>query len=155
MGKLRKEPKQKNLLTKAEFDQLLSILQEAKKSSEDNYLFYDLEDNEKPAKLKKAFNYVARKAGIDVTVRQVRGKRSLSFNFRKGRSGAPRMSAEESRTRILNCLKDAKSPLKKRQIIHETGVSPSTWNIRIKELLDNGKVTRHGNRRDTTYTIAP
>ena len=80
--------------------------------------------------VKKAFNYVARKEGIDVTVRQVRGSRTLVFQFKRNKSGSSgRMSADESRRRILKCLRNASAPLKKNQIIKETGISASTWNM--------------------------
>ena len=153
MGKLRTEPKQKSFLTQQEYDELLSVLVDAQKACEENHIFYDLDENEKPSQVKKAFMYVARKGGIDLAIRQIRGARSLVFRFKKNRAPAPtRMSANECRSRILKCLQNSKVPLKKNQIIKETGVSPSTWNIRIKELLKEGLVARHGDRRDTTYT---
>ena len=153
MGKLRTEPKHKSFLTQDEYNELLSVLRDAQKAANEHHIFWDLEEDEKPAQTKKAFSFVARKAGIDVTIRQIRGSRSLAFHFKKGRpAGASRMSANECRSRILKCLKSSKKPLKKNQIIKQTGVSPSTWNIRIKELLQEGLVVRHGDRRDTTYT---
>jgi len=152
MGKLRTEPKQKSFLTQDEYKSLLSALKEAQKASSEHHVFWDMEKDEKPAQIKKSFNYVARKEGMDVTVRQVRGTRSLAFKFSKSR-GNSRMSAEESQARILKCLKNSDKPLKKNEIIKETGISASTWNIRIKELLKNKKVARHGERRDTTYTL--
>lgn len=151
MGKLRTEPKQKSFLTQDEYKNLLNTLKEAQKASFEHHVFFDLEPNEKPAQVKKTFNHVARKEGIDVTVRQVRGTRTLAFKFSKARANS-RMSAEESQARILKCLKSSKVPLKKNEIIKETGISASTWNIRIKELLKSKKVKRHGERRDTTYT---
>jgi len=153
MGQLRTEPKHKSFLSQEQYDKLLSELQSAKSASEDHHVFYDLEGDEKPAFFKKAFAYVAKKSGMDVKVRQVRGKNSLAFQFKRPRAGV-RMSAPESRQRILKCLKSSGEPLKKNQIIKETGVSPSTWNLRINELLDSGSVVRHGQRRDTTYTAA-
>ncbi len=151
MGHLRTEPKHKSFLTQEQTEKLLSDLLAAQKASDDNHVFWDLDEGEKPAFYKKAFSYVARRASIDVKIRQIRGKNSLAFNFKKPRSGT-RMSAEESRKRILSCLQTSEQPLKKNQIIKETGVSPSTWNLRINELLDSGSVVRHGQRRDTTYT---
>lgn len=156
MGKLRTEPKHKSFLTQEQFEEYAHILKEAQNAADDNHVFWDLEPGEKASKIRKAFVYVAEKQGINVTIRQVRGKDSLAFYFRKGGAAAPgagRMSAQESKNRILKCLKSARKPLKKNQIIKETGISPSTWNIRIKELLEDNEVARQGNRRDTTYTI--
>ena len=153
MGKLRTEPKVKSFLSQKEFDELLSVLKEAQKLSDENHVFWDLSPNEKSVTAKKGFAFVARKAGIDVTIRQVRGSHTIAFYFKKNKQGgSTRMSAAESRARILQCLKKGKKPLKKNQIIKETGISSSTWNIRIKELIKDGIVKRHGNRRDTTYT---
>ena len=155
MGSLRTVPKHKSFLTQEEYNQLVTVLKEAQKVSSDHHVYWDMEKNEKPSNVKKAFNYVARKEGLDVVIRQVRGSRSLAFQFKKNRASNPaRMSASESRSRILKCLNGAGRPLKKNQIIKETGVSASTWNIRIKELLNEGLVQRQGDRRDTTYTGA-
>ncbi|CAM2065925.1 hypothetical protein SCOR_11135 [Sulfidibacter corallicola] len=155
MGKLRTEPKHKSFLKQEEYDDYLGILQEAQRAAEDNNVYWDLEKNEKASQVKKAFLYVSRKENIDVTIRQVRGANSLAFHFKKGKAqGGTRMSAKESRARILKCLKSAGVPLKKNQIIRDTGISASTWNIRIKELLKSKEVKRQGDRRDTTYTVA-
>jgi hypothetical protein len=155
MGRLRTEPKYRSFIQQEQYDEFLETLREAQGASDEHNVYFDLEPDEKAAQVKKAFNYVARKEGIDVTVRQVRGSRTLVFQFKRNKSGASgRMSADESRRRILKCLKNATKPLKKNQIIKETGISASTWNIRIKELLEDGDVTREGDRRDTTYTIA-
>ena len=155
MGKLRTEPKYKSFLSQEEYENYVAVIKEAKQAAENSHVFWDMDSNEKPSHVKKAFNYVARKMGTEVTIRQVRGSRSLAFQFKKGRAtGGTRMTANESRGRIIKCLKTAGKPLKKNVIIKDTGVSPSTWNIRIKELIKEGTVERHGDRRDTTYTLS-
>jgi len=154
MGRLRTEPKKKPLLSKPEYQRIQSVLQEAQRIAKDNHVFWDLDEGERPSKVKKHFLHVARNERIDISIRQVRGAKSLAINFKKPRKTTQtRMSAAESRRRIMKCLQSANQPLKKGQIIKMTGISASTWNIRIKELLNMGKVARHGNRRDTTYTI--
>ena len=153
MGKLRTEPKYVSFLSPQEYDFFVSVLQEAQKESENNHVFWDMDEEEKPAHAKKAFTYVARKVGIDVTIRQVRGTKSLAFQFKKGkRPSGRRISAAECSTRILQCLEAAGEPVKKIRILKETGISPSTWNMRIKDLIERGLVKRHGQRRDTTYS---
>jgi len=154
MGKLRAEPRKRRLLSKSEYETILSVLNNARKAAKDHYVFWDLDEGEKLNAVKKSFLYVADKEGIDLSIRHVRGTNSLVFGFKKV-GGSGRMSANESRRRILECLKQAEGPLKKSQIIKETGISASTWNIRIKELLKSGDVQRHGDRRDTTYTLEP
>jgi predicted transcriptional regulator len=84
----------------------------------------------------------------------VRGIHGLAFSFKKKLRIVPRrISASESRRRILTVLADAKGPLKKAEILRKTGISTSTWNVRIKELLSQGKVSRSGERRDSVYIL--
>ncbi|CAM2006751.1 hypothetical protein [Acanthopleuribacter pedis] len=155
MGTLRKEPKYKSFLKQGEYDHYLSTLREAQMAADDNNVFFDLDASEKASQVKKAFLYVAEKEGVDVSIRQVRGANSIAFQFKKGKgAGGTRMSADESKERIVKCLANAEGPLKKNQIIRQTGISSSTWNIRIRELLDEKTVARRGERRDTTYTLA-
>lgn len=155
MGTLRKEPKAKPFLDENEYQHYSEILNEAKNAAVDNHVYYDLEDTEKPSRVRKAFLFVAEKENIAVTIRRERNTGSLVFNF----SGSPknptsRMSAEESRRRIINALSNADKPLQKAEVISTTGISPSTWNIRIKELIKDGQVKRTGDRRDTKYSLA-
>ena len=155
MGVLRAEPKHQNILTQPQYSELLSVLREAQQAADNNHVYWDLEKSEKASQIKKAFHLIARKEGFEVTVRQVRGTRTLAFSFRTPASnGSSRMSAEESRKRIMTCLKGAAGPLKKKQVLKQTGLSSSTWNLRIRELVGKGRVHRHGERRDTTYTAA-
>ena len=153
MGRLRTEPKHRSFIDTEQYEEYLATLREAQNAADEHYVYWDLDDKEKAAQVKKAFNFVAKKEGIEVMVRQMRGSRTLAFQFKKNKGGgSSRMSADESRRRILKCLRSSDTPLKKNQIIKDTGISPSTWNIRIKELLENGEVKRKGDRRDTTYT---
>lgn len=155
MGKLRKEPKTKPFLNESEFQRYSALLNEAKNAATDNHVYYDLEKDEKPSKVRKAFLFVAEKESLPVTIRRERNSGSLVFNFSGGaKSTTTRMSAEESRRRIIQALTTAKKPLQKAEVISSTGISPSTWNIRIKELIRDGKVKRTGDRRDTKYSLA-
>lgn len=156
MGRLRTEPKVKSFLSDEEYKNYKQILEDARNIASDNDVYYDLDQDEKAAVARKAFLYIAEEEGISVKVSSKRGENSLSLNFKAGaRAGAGnRMSAEESRRRILNALKEAKKPMKKGDIIAKTNISPSTWNIRVKELLESGSVTKEGDRRDTTYSLS-
>jgi DNA-binding transcriptional ArsR family regulator len=153
MGKLRTEPKVKPFLDDQEYREYLELLRDAKQASNDNFVYYDLESGEKPRKVRKALLHVAEKEGISLRIRRERGTNSLGLSFREKGKSSTRMSAEESRQRILKALGDAKEPQQKSQIISATGISPSTWNIRIKELMEAGKVKRMGDRRDTKYLL--
>ena len=154
MGKLRLEPKIKPLLTETEYSETLSILKGAESASADNLVFYDLDPDEKSRDVRKALAYVAEKEGINLKVRGRRGSNSLSLNF--GKSAKPqagRMSAVNAREVIVQTLAATKAPLSKSQIVEATEISPSTWNLRIKELLADGKVKREGRGRETKYSV--
>lgn len=155
MGMLRTEPKVKPFLTEKEFQECLKVLSEAQNAATNHHVYWDLETSEDPSRVRKAFLYVAEKEGINVTIRRVRGSQSLTFAFKENNRGTPsRMSASECRNRIMNALNAANKPLQKSEIIAATGISPSTWNIRIKELMSCGEVVRSGDRRDTKYAPA-
>ncbi|MCB1049550.1 MAG: winged helix-turn-helix domain-containing protein [Acidobacteria bacterium] len=156
MGKLRIEAR--SLQTKLDdgaYQHILGNLTRARETATQHRVFWDLDPDEKVQSVRQAFLAVAGQEGIPLTIKSVRGQRSLLLLFEDGvDADGSRISATESRKRILRCLESASRPLKKKQILKETGISPSTWNLRIKELVHTGKVMRHGERRDTTYTLA-
>ncbi len=155
MGKLRKEPKAKPFLSEKEYHEYRDILKEARTAASENHVYWDLDRSENANRIRKAFLYIAEKESIPVKIRRVRGRQSLVFSFKETeKSGSTRMSAVESRKRIVNALAASGKPLQKSEIIHVAGISPSTWNIRIKELMGEGKVIRQGDRRDTKYSLA-
>jgi predicted transcriptional regulator len=162
MGKLRIEPKVKPPVTKEEYEYYKGVLNEALSAADSNYVFYDLEKNDDARKVRKALKYVAQEEGADLIIRADREKNSLALKFQQSRrsrtaegsaASSGRISAEESRSRIVSALASTKESLKKSAIISATGVSPSSWNLRIKELLDEGTVRRHGSGRETTYSL--
>lgn len=152
MGQLRIEPKPGVGVPPDEYKSLKAALIEAERVAEESHIYWDLEKSEIPSDAKKAFKYVAEKEGINVIISQVRGTRSLHFRF--GSRTSSRMSAEESNARILEFLTKAKGPVKKGQIIKETGVSPSTCHARINDLIGEGSVKRSGQHRRARYTLA-
>ena len=153
-GKLRAEPKVKPFISKEEYNEYYTILKEAQKAATENHVYWDLEGAENANHIRKAFLLIATQEGIPVTIRRERGSQSLAFSFRGASKATPaRMSANESQKRILDALASESRPLQKSEIISATGISPSTWNIRIKELIADGKVVREGDRRDTKYCL--
>lgn len=153
MGKLRTEPKVKTL-DPERYKELAELLQEAQDNSHDNNVFYDLEDNETSAQVKKDLSHVAEKEGIGLKIRHPRKSRSLQLLFNETAAKAKqRLSADDAKELILGVLSRATEPLKKSQILAETGVSTSSWNMRIRELIEDNRVSRQGNRRDTVYTL--
>lgn len=155
MGQLRTEPKAKSFLSDNEYTSYLDVLSEARTAAGEHHVFWDLEDGENAGKIRRAFMHIAEKEGIPVNIRRARGSRSLHFNFKDSadRVGS-RMSAGECQKRIVGALTKANHPMQKSEIIDITGISPSTWNIRIKELVRAGLVVRSGDRRDTKYRLA-
>jgi len=156
MGKLRIEPKNKGL-DEARYEELHGILKDARIAARHAKVFWDLDETEKPSKVRKEFLYVAEREKMNVTIRRPRGTNSLELRFEDGgdSSDTPkRIPADESRKRILDVLEKADQPLRKADIVEAAGISPFTWNARIKELLSKGRVIRHGRQRDATYTMA-
>ena len=155
MGKLRLEPKKGLFIDQRQYDDILSSLLDARRAAEENEVYWDLDEVENPGKIRKEFMYVAEQEGLALSVRRVRNSRSLALKFEAGEdSDRGRMPAEESKKRILTALVTAERPLRKSEIVKYTRISPSTWNIRIKELLQEGSVKKKGVRRDTVYSIA-
>ena len=154
MGKLRLIPKKKAALSREKYEEYALILKEARMASEEHEVFWDLSPKEKGNQVRKDFNYVAQKEAIPVIIRQLRKARSLAFKFTGGTKDRTRISADESKRRILTSLVSAERPLRKSEIVKFAGISPSTWNLRIKELLADGSVKREGDRRDSTYSLA-
>ena len=152
MGQLRIEPRPGVGVPPEEYKALKAALLEAERVSEESHIFWDLDEEEVPSEAKKALKYVADKEGINVTISQVRGTRTLHFRF--GSRTSTRMSAEESNARIMDYLTKAKGPVKKGQIIKETGVSPSTCHARINDLIKEGRVIRTGQHRRARYTLS-
>jgi hypothetical protein len=160
MGKLRIEPKVKPPVTKEEYEYYKKLLSEARSASDSNNVFYDLDDGENPRKVRRALQYVAEAEGLGLSVRANRKDNNLALRFSDGSRGSAsrgsvggRISAAESKERILDTLRSSKNPLKKAEIVSASGVSPSSWNLRIKELLEEKLVQRHGSGRETTYTL--
>ena len=154
MGKLRFVPKKKAAVSEEKYKEYAEILNEARKASEEHEVFWDLALDERGSQVRKDFIYVAKREGIPVVVRQLRKTKSLAFKFKVDGKERTRISAEESKRRILTSLVTANKPLRKSEIVKFAGISPSTWNLRIKELLEEGSVKREGDRRDSTYSIA-
>ncbi len=154
MGKLRLEQK-KDTMSAEQFSTLLGILREARAASNDALVFWDLDDDEDPKQVRRDFLHVAEKERIAMKIRRPRGASSLEFRFEEARVGTPRrLSAEESRERILRTLEASGTPMRKADIIQHSDVSPLTWNVRIKELLADKKVVRQGQQRGASYALA-
>ncbi len=154
MGNLRIEPKKRPPISSVEYRSYQTILKNAMGKASGNHIYFDMEAHENPNRLRKVFLHIAENEGIPVTIRRARGSHSLMFLFKQPeKRTSSRMSAEECRTRIMGALSRANKSLQKSEIINLTGISASTWNVRIKELMVEGKVERHGDRRDTRYSL--
>lgn len=151
MGKLRFEPKVKPLVSNEEYQLYKDSLLKAQSASNQNHVFWDLDSSENPTKTRKKFLYVAEKEGLDLNVRADRENHCLKLSFSRTAKATNRMSAEDSRKRILEALNSVNHPLKKGEIVDKAGISTSTWNLRIKELIEDKLVKRQGSGRETQY----
>jgi hypothetical protein len=69
----------------------------------------------------------------------------------------PRQTAEkkaELLTRIVSILRAAGAPLAVRTIAHEAATPADRLAAPLLELRDQGKVRKHGDKRNTTYSLA-
>ena len=74
----------------------------------------------------------------------------------KRRGRRPRQSPEkraELATRILAVLKDASAPMGARAIASEVGIAPDLLAVPLRELRQGGRITKHGDKRATTYSL--
>lgn len=74
----------------------------------------------------------------------------------KRRGRRPRQSPEkraELATRILAVLKDASTPMGARAIASEVGIAPDLLAVPLRELRQGGRITKHGDKRATTYSL--
>ena len=153
MGKLRIEPKKKQMDTET-YRRLWNTLREARSACVDNRVFYDLDSDEKAARIRKDLMMVADKEGLDVQIRSIRNQHSLELKFGSAPAPkAPRISSDDYRERVVAVLREAGGSMKKGDILGKADLSGSTWNIRIKELLNDGIIKRTGERRDAAYSL--
>lgn len=154
MGHLRMEPIDSVYLSDTEYQHYNHILRKARGASQNHHIYWELEKSEDIGKVRMHFIHVAKQEGIPVAIRKARGSHSLAFSFKQVTKQTPRrIPASECRRRILTLLAKSNKPLKKSEIIKTTGISPSTWNMRINELVSSGQVHRMGERRDTLYCL--
>ena len=139
------------------YSELKSVLREARNAGVQHRIYYDLTPGESKPRIKKDLAYVADQEGINVKIRSLRGTDTLEFLFDQPvskTSSQPRFDAAGYRQTVLDILGSAEKPLKKGEILSRADLSGSTWNLRIKELIESGEVVREGERRDATYSLA-
>jgi hypothetical protein len=74
-----------------------------------------------------------------------------------GSSRRPRQTADrraELRDQLLGALQQAGGPMNARALATALGVPLDMLAAPIRELRDAGKITKHGDKRSTTYTTA-
>jgi predicted transcriptional regulator len=147
---LRIEPKVKPF-DPDKYAEIKAILTQAQAAAMDAYIFWDLDEDEDPSRTRKDFLYVAEREQMSVVIRRRQGSRSLRLLFNP--ELRKRISAQESRDRMVAFLRRQTSPVSKTEILEGTGLGTATWNLRIRELTQSGQVKRIGNRRTTTYCL--
>ena len=153
LGTLRFESKTKAMDPEL-YNELRAILREAQRASNRSRAYWDLDEGEVPLKVRKDFLHVAGKENIPLKIRRSRGSSTLELRFMGQQNTAPKkVSAEEIRQRVLDVLTASGSPLKKGEIVGPADISPFSWNLRIKELLDAGKVIAQGEKRGRLYSL--
>jgi hypothetical protein len=54
----------------------------------------------------------------------------------------------------MKTLRDAKAPMGVRALSGELGVAPDVLAVPLRELRSAGKIRKHGEKRNTTYSAA-
>ena len=147
MGAIRLEPKEDQTSSEA-YRKLEAAIVEAWGAIDEHRIFWDLDEDENPSRVRRDFLRVAADKGIPLIVRRVRGRRSLELGFEESGSRTLRRRASDTRESILEVLAEAETPLSRGEIVARSGISPSAWNKRIKEM-----VAKLGHRRDSTYRL--
>ena len=150
MGKLRIVPP-KPLLSDQRYREIYMALKEARKAPPGSKIFWDLDKNESPSQGKKDFHYVAEKECIPLRVRRPKNMQSLELIPGVKDLPGARMPAAEARKRILKALEAG--PLSRSDVIQQASISPSSWNLRISELKEEGKVVMQGEKRNAVYAL--
>jgi hypothetical protein len=138
-----------------EYQDLKRLLQKASKKAAQHHVFWDIEEGETKAVVRKKLLYVAEQEQISVNIQSLRKQNSLRLKFPAATKAkaTKRLSADEARRQILNVLEKSVTPLSRREILSLTGVNPSSWNLRALELLGKGKIQKVGSGRNTKYIL--
>jgi hypothetical protein len=142
----------KPLVSPEEHKEIAAQLKEAQEKADKHNVFYDVERNQDKASVRKKLLYVAEREDLPLRIRSERKINSLRLTF----DTAPqtkRMTAPKARSLILKTLRAAKKPLSRQDIIKQTGITGSSWNLRIKELTEEGMIKRIGRRKQTQYRL--
>ncbi len=153
MGKLRVVPKTKTM-DPDKYNELRKMLHEAEQMAQGHKVFYDLDEKENRLQARRDLLYVAERESMDVFVRSIRNSNALEIIFKMGRQALKRISAEQYRSKVLDVLKTTERPLKKREILSQAGLAVASWNVLIKELLNDGAVIREGKKGEAVYLAA-
>jgi hypothetical protein len=76
---------------------------------------------------------------------------------KSGRSRRPRQTADkraELATRVLDALTRADGPIGVRALASEVGVAADLLAVPLRELRSEGRIHKHGEKRNTTYSAA-
>ena len=155
MGSLRLVPKAKTM-DSDRYQELLSILREAQSLSTESHVFYDLDPDEDGTKARKELTHVAEREKIALKIRRPRTESHLVLIFDQTAvvGTRPRVPAAETRERIVNVLRHAEGPMPKSEILASAGITGGAWNLRIRELISEGRVIRQGTKQSARYTLS-
>lgn len=152
MGKLRTEPKVP-VMDPNRYREIYETVCEGQRMAADSHIFFDLDEDEDARQTKKDMLEVAAKEGIDLTIRRIRENNCLRLVYGNSAVLNRRVSASESRQRILEALTTANRPMKKSDLLARAGIPSSAWNAGVAALVREDKVIRSGERRNTVYQL--
>jgi len=115
-------------------------------------VYWDANPGEDLVLARKAFLFVAAREKINLVVRRPRSRNQLELRFQKARS--VKLDKSECCQRILDLLAANSQPMRRQDLVDQTGISGDQWALYINHLLRTEQVIKEGSRINTVYRLS-
>jgi len=151
MGRLVK--KQRGIVSPEQYEELKGIILEARSEWNNGYdMSYFPDEGEDRTELRKQLEFIAKKEDIEVRFSSKRDG-SIGMIFGEVQRQNLKVPYESSERKILAALSE-EEPRAKKEILEETGVAPSTWNVCSRKLRKQHKIMKIGTGAKAKYVLA-
>jgi hypothetical protein len=140
--------KSKPPVSDVEYKDLKRLLHQAQKKAAKHHVFWDCDEDENKSDVKKKLQYVARQERIPLTIQSLSKRNALRLTFSVGQKP---LGADQAREQVLDALRKSDVPLSRKEVLELTEVTPTSWSLSIKKLLEEGLVRRVGTKPQTKY----
>jgi hypothetical protein len=136
-----------------QFSKQLDRARELSRNVPDHHIEWIADPGENLKHAKSMFEKVAKRKGLVLHLKRLRGRRGFRMVIHEPEDLAP-LDVSAYHNKIMEVLNRAAEPLSRSRIVEEGNLDDVHWNIRIKELVNAGKVIKSGNRRSTVYYLS-